>query len=829
MSNHAHIIPLLTLLSLPAGCGTPTAIDFSLVSDPNVTDLQALLSKVERLELILDAPQGLYPLSAEREITDSLRIKDIDNDGSAELVAEFDVKGRLPLIRVERGGLDADVSVDVMLRGHSAKNQLASGEIRGVSFDEGAIKSLDLLFNTLPAMRAPRVTQTIPANGAQATFAERVQIIFSKRMDAIGLRKPGVVQLLRVTPTGAEEALAASGVLGVRWQPTANGETTTVDFVPLELMSAGTYRIRVSTAAIEDGNPPRPLDQVPAREGDQAFMAQFSVPAEFDPVATPANPPPTECELGGDFCPLGLVCNSTLQACVPETCDCPDPSMVCDPEWMVCMPNCIFAGSEACPPGTHIGKARLPALPCAHGGNVSVESRAIPPGATRILERAEGRVLVVRRGKLEVVKGPALGTSLSLGADVVTIGNDESCDLLLADSSVSGQHFALEPHPKGFLLRDLESTNGTRVNELHVQGVFLPESAVICCGDTHIRFTAADDTVELPLSRRSRLGPLMGHSPAMKAVIAVLERVAKSQATLLIQGESGTGKDVAARAVHQQSARHEAPFVAVDCGAIPASLIESELFGHAKGAFTGATTSRAGPFENATGGTLFLDEIGELPLELQPKLLRVLEERQVQRVGESDLRPFDARVIAATNRNLEREVQEGRFRQDLYFRLSVIKVRMPALRHRKEEIPRLVAHFFAQLGRDPSQTLPDSLLRALESHRWLGNVRELRNVVERIVVLPDMEPGFYLDGGEAPSPTKEDGAEGTDRAEHAATSSVPLDLPFHEGKQRWVEHFEAAYLRAMLQRCEGNISELARASGLSRQSCHRLLKRHGLV
>jgi DNA-binding NtrC family response regulator len=305
----------------------------------------------------------------------------------------------------------------------------------------------------------------------------------------------------------------------------------------------------------------------------------------------------------------------------------------------------------------------------------------------------------------------------------------------------------------------------------------------------------------------------------MRAVFALLERVADSESTLLFEGESGTGKDVAARSVHAQSTRKGGLFIAVDCGAIPRDLVESELFGHAKGAFTGAVDERMGPFEMAKGGTVFLDEVGELPLDLQPKLLRALEMKTIRRVGETKTRPIDARVLAATNRNLSREVEAGNFREDLYFRIAVIRVRMPPLRERREEIPRLIAHFLKTYGRDPTEPLPEPLLAALTHHRWPGNVRELRNVIERIALVPGMTADFYIDRARGESP-----------GEHKPVDvQVSTDVAFHEGKRRIIDDFERKYFAEMLKRCNGNISEVARVSGLSRQSCHRLLNRHSLA
>ncbi len=440
--------------------------------------------------------------------------------------------------------------------------------------------------------------------------------------------------------------------------------------------------------------------------------------------------------------------------------------------------------------------------------------------ATRVIERATGAVLMVQRASLEVTRGPDKGASLELEGGPVRVGSGADCELQLHDPAVSARHLAIEPTAIGFLLRDLGSTNGSFVDGYRVEGLYLPKSAQIDLGQTRLRFAASKEELEIPLSKRTRFGELLGHSNAMRQVFAILEKVADSDCTVLIEGESGTGKELAARALHAGSSRRAGPFVAVDCGALPENLIESELFGHAKGAFTGAAAARAGLFEEAEGGTLFLDELGELPLDLQPKLLRVLETRSVRRLGEAQARPIDVRLVAATNRNLAREVAEKRFREDLFFRLGVIRVRMPSLRERREEIPRLAAHFMAQLGRDPSQGLPDpSVMALLEGYHWPGNVRELRNVVERLVLLPGMQPAFYVDGMHAP---------GAEAPAGEAAGALDLAQGFHEGKRVCTERFEREYLARQLARCKGNISELARVAGLSRQSCHRLLARYGL-
>ena len=314
-----------------------------------------------------------------------------------------------------------------------------------------------------------------------------------------------------------------------------------------------------------------------------------------------------------------------------------------------------------------------------------------------------------------------------------------------------------------------------------------------------------------------RCGALRTRNNTMRTVFSAIKRFAQCEGTVLIEGESGTGKELAARAVHDMSPRALGPFVTVDCGAIPRGTLESELFGHVRGSFTGAVETRIGLFEEASGGTIFLDEIGELPLDLQAKLLRVLESRQLRRVGENGSRPCDVRVVAATNRVLREEVAAGRFREDLYFRLSVVCVRLAPLRERPEDISLLLNQFLIDYGAGGCIPATNShLLRALREHLWPGNVRELRNVAERIALFPDRPPHFYLDGAKR------------DTARAGTGSAIPLHLPFHQARRQWMHEFERKYLQRWLVLCDGNISELARVSGLSRQSCHRILDRHDI-
>ena len=438
------------------------------------------------------------------------------------------------------------------------------------------------------------------------------------------------------------------------------------------------------------------------------------------------------------------------------------------------------------------------------------------PG-TRIIDRAgDLPAIVVHRARLSVSEGKDAGQEVLLSRTTTRVGTDEACELTLTDEAVSRVHFELRATSEGVLLRDHGSTNGTFVDGYRVREIFLNRNADIRVGNSRLQFALLQEQVEIPLSNKTNFGDLLGHSAPMKAAFAVLERSARTDVTVLIQGESGTGKELAARALHSYSSRKQGPYVVVDCGAMANNLVESHLFGHAKGSFTGAVDAKVGSFEEADKGTLVLDEIGELPLDLQPKLLRAIETREVQRVGEAKPRSIDIRLVASTNRNLEAEVRAGRFREDLFFRLSVITVWMPPLRERKEEIPRLIRHAIQKLGGDPSRDLPKSLMDVVMSHDWPGNVRELRNFVERFMTLSDHDPAGLLG-----VPARKPGAS-------SANVAMETDLPFHEARRMWTERFEREYLAKLLATHGDNISEVARIAGISRQSCYRLMEKHGL-
>ncbi len=436
-----------------------------------------------------------------------------------------------------------------------------------------------------------------------------------------------------------------------------------------------------------------------------------------------------------------------------------------------------------------------------------------PPGTGST--RVRGPRIVVRYTKVrvEVVRGPDAGKSVEVAGQSVTIGTAEDNQLVLSDDSVSRAHCELEPVTGGMRVRDLGSTNGVFAGETRLYDAVLPFDSPLRLGDTELALSALAETVEREQTTRDRFGDLLGASPRMRELFADLERIAAADVTLLIEGETGTGKEIVAESVHRASSRAAGPFVVFDCGAVTPSLVESELFGHERGAFTGATHAHVGVCEQADGGTLFLDEIGELPKELQPKLLRAIEKREIRRVGGTRVIPFDTRVIAATNRQLRAEVARDQFRQDLYFRLAAAHVTVPALRERMEDLPLLVERFLS-LERPPrsARDLSRELWDLLRAHRWPGNVRELRNVVQRFLVTPDRA----LRDLTVASPV----------AAGAASTGAGL-LPLRIARRENGDAFEREYLASVLRLAGGNVTHAAALAEVSRQNLQKLVKKHG--
>ncbi|MEZ4361732.1 MAG: sigma 54-interacting transcriptional regulator [Kofleriaceae bacterium] len=435
------------------------------------------------------------------------------------------------------------------------------------------------------------------------------------------------------------------------------------------------------------------------------------------------------------------------------------------------------------------------------------------PRMTEGLTGAAPLRATVRECRLTVLGGDRAGTQFEFAAETTVIGADARADVVLDDPAMSKFHCEIRLVEGAPIVRDLSSRNGTFLDRVQVLEAPLRDGVVLTLGRTQLRFDLTSRQVELPLSERDRFGKLRGGSVAMRAAYARLEVAAAGQSTILLQGESGTGKDLAAESIHLESARRDGPFVVVDCGAIPGNLLEAELFGYEAGAFTGAVAPRIGAFEAAVGGTLLLDEIGELALELQPKLLRVIDRREIQRIGSSRRIPVDVRVLAATNRDLKAEVNRHRFRSDLYFRLAVIVVTMPPLRERTSDIPALVDALLAGSGAEDSAVARSlrggELLSDLLRHAWPGNIRELRNYIEACLVHPDYAQSL---------------AEEPPLGEPTIDSAQPLRVV----RDRWVRYVERRYLEQLLTEHQNNVSAAARAAGVDRVHLHRLLQRAGL-
>lgn len=393
----------------------------------------------------------------------------------------------------------------------------------------------------------------------------------------------------------------------------------------------------------------------------------------------------------------------------------------------------------------------------------------------------------------------------------VVLGQATGADVTIADSTVSRLHAELEPTPEGLWVRDLESRNGTWVGEVLVNEARLADGSGFRVGSTSFWVTYEGNEDAPELWPDERFGPLMGRSTVMRELFRRLAQVAPTRSTVLVQGETGTGKELVAQAIHEASPRADGPFVVVDCAGLPPTLIEAELFGHTRGAFTGAERDRAGAIETAHGGTLFLDEVGELALTAQPKLLRALESRQVRRLGENHFRTVDVRVVSATHRDIRRMVNSGAFREDLYFRLSVIPIHLPPLRVRPDDIPLLV-EVFTSPGTGP--VADAELLRELVLRPWPGNVRELRNFVERLEALGPVDALAVTPQGAIVPPQ--------------GFPELSIERPFKQLKEAWMSYLEREYLSALLERHGGNVSAVALAAGLDRSHVHRLIRRHDL-
>jgi DNA-binding NtrC family response regulator len=416
--------------------------------------------------------------------------------------------------------------------------------------------------------------------------------------------------------------------------------------------------------------------------------------------------------------------------------------------------------------------------------------------------------------------GAAIGTPIVVGVDPCTIGRGEHCQLVVDDPQISDSHCTLVATPKGVRLADVGAKNGTYLHPVLITDkgfVYVTMDTRFKCGQTWFELRVTREQV--PISSSGSFGPLVGRSDAMRAIYRQLEVVAPTELSVLIMGETGTGKELVAKAIHEASRRKDGPFVTIDCSSIPASLAESTLFGHEKGAFTGATARQEGLFVRAHRGTIFLDEIGELPAELQPKLLRALQAKEIRSIGARDYRPIDVRVVAATLRDLHAEVNEGRFRPDLFHRFNKVEVRMPPLRERLDDVPDMVAKFFSEFGDAGAVTRLDAASQErLLRYDWPGNVRELRNVIE---------VAFELSQG-GPIEIPELGSRRS-RAMDGETHVQPsLARPYKDQRQEHVDGFDLRYFTALLRETKGNLSEVARMAGLDPKTVRERLERVGL-
>jgi DNA-binding NtrC family response regulator len=422
--------------------------------------------------------------------------------------------------------------------------------------------------------------------------------------------------------------------------------------------------------------------------------------------------------------------------------------------------------------------------------------------------------------RLLVLTGELRGREIDVLSEAITVGKSRSCDVVLPDESVSRVHAEIRREGESYRLRDRGSTNGSFVGGARVTDAYLKPGDVLGVGKVQLRFMPRDARTELLPSEAERFGEVIGKSLAMRKIFGVLERVAPTDVTVLLEGETGTGKDLVARSIHLASPRRDGPYVVVDCGAVAQDQIEAELFGVDGPPVAGATpapsgNARQGVLELGKGGTVFMDEVGELPRDLQSKLLRVLETQRLRRVGGTEEVETNIRVIAANVRDLKSLVDAGDFREDLYFRLAVVAAQIPPLRERREDIPLLIEHFSRRLPPGMWKAPDPEAMARLVGYDWPGNVRELRNVVERSAYLSPDGVIDLVTTGRRSQP-------GQDMVEFDPT------LTFREQKERAVELFEEAYLGWLLQRAEGNISRAAREADMDRKYLHKLLRRYGI-
>lgn len=444
-----------------------------------------------------------------------------------------------------------------------------------------------------------------------------------------------------------------------------------------------------------------------------------------------------------------------------------------------------------------------------------------PPPSTTVdgtLTEPESNATIklrTRKIRVEIFKGAATGVVVELPGLGARIGSAKDADLVIPDSKVSRQHLTLRIEGEAIRVTDNQSRNGTQLDGIRILDAYARPDAVLVIGSTSLRLRMLETSIEVPISTKERFGVMVGRSIPMRRLFGLLERIAPTDMSVLVEGETGTGKELVAQGLHAHGRRAEQPLVVFDCSAVSENLMESELFGYRKGAFTDARQDRAGRFEEADGGTIFLDEIGELPLALQPKLLRVLEAREVRRIGDDKVRRVDVRVVAATNRSLSIEVERGRFREDLYHRLAEVVVQVPPLRHRPEDIPLLARHLETQvLEMNPGLSpLPEPMIQEWRGLSFPGNIRELRNRVRQALLLGAQQQTF---------------SEAEVSPNLSGEHEVRLDEPLLDGLKRVKQAYEKEYLQKLLEKTGNNVTRTAELAGVGRRYVQLAMEEYGL-
>ena len=414
-------------------------------------------------------------------------------------------------------------------------------------------------------------------------------------------------------------------------------------------------------------------------------------------------------------------------------------------------------------------------------------------------------VIHLDHATISVTGGPDSGLSTGFEEGVLLIGTSDDCNVTLSDPTVSRRHAEISRTGEGFLLQDLDSTNGTFVDGTRVGKAYLIDKARIDLGKTSLTFSLSEETLIPTPSPKKQFGEMVGKSREIRESFSLLKRLSTTDVTVLLEGETGTGKELAARAIHNSSLRSSKPFVVFDCSTVPSELMESELFGHEKGAYTGAGEARQGAVNSAENGTLFIDEIGELPLALQPKLLRLLDRREYRKIGEASLRRANIRFVAATNRDLEGLVSKGLFRQDLFYRVCAAIVRLPSLKERTSDITYLADHFLEEIGKSSGKKIKISkkARETIEKHPWPGNVRELKNVLATAAAL---STGTVIDNKDLSlAPTPEGGED--------------------PGS---IKEAEAESIRKALAQTDGNKRKAARLLGIAPSTLYSKMKKYGI-